>query len=238
MRRNMIVFGVVAMALSMGARNANAVRIVTANEGPGDPNNIITLTDSVFGLVCSANEDTAACNYPATISTPIVTYQVNSSFISPAFQGGGSAGINFRDELAITTTMPPCGVPTNGNLCSDELYLTVSAPSPASGLYTLTWCWDSDLEPNVVICPAVAGTTTNLLEPAFGFVDVTPFFTGSAGPLASGQWQILAQSDTPEPASLFLAGIGLVVGALCLRKRRVFRMNNFAGGTPVISLRQ
>ena len=71
-----------------------------------------------------------------------------------------------------------------------------------------------------------------------GFVDVTSFFTGSAGPLASGQWQILAQSDTPEPASLFLAGIGLVVGALCLRKRRVFRTNNFAGGTPVISLRQ
>jgi hypothetical protein len=66
-----------------------------------------------------------------------------------------------------------------------------------------------------------------ITEPTFGIIDLTQFFTGPNGPLVAGQWTIQAQSETPEPAALFLLGSGLMaVGALRLRKRRVFRPND------------
>jgi hypothetical protein len=168
--------------------------------------------------LCSANEDSTAC-----FATP---YTVGAAFISPAFQAnGGAAGVNLLDGPASPSiTCNPSGFldPT----CSDQLYVTVSAPSPASGLYTVTWCWDSDRELSgggtPLICPVPTGAIlTNRAEPLFGFTDLTQNFAGANLPLAAGQWQILAQSEGPEPTSLFLLGGGLVVGALCLRKRRV-----------------
>jgi hypothetical protein len=221
MRSSMIVVGIVALGLSMGARNANAARIVTANETGNAPesgllNDIASLSDSVVGLLCSANEDVTAC-----FATP---YTVGAALISPAFQAnGGAAGVNLLDGPASPgITCNPSGVLDPS--CSDQLYVTVSAP--VGGLYTVTWCWDSDRELSgggiPLICPIPAGAIlTNRAEPAFGFLDLTDNFAGANLPLAAGQWQILAQSEAPEPTPLFLLGGGLVVGALCLRKRRV-----------------
>src|SRR5215472_5623578 len=108
MRSTMIVLSIVALGLSMGAWNANAARIVTANETTGQvPSDFTFLTDSVVGLLCNANEDTTACFAPA--------YTVGASLISPAFQANsGFAGVNLNDAA---------GSDTPNNL-SDQLYLT------------------------------------------------------------------------------------------------------------------
>jgi hypothetical protein len=179
------------------------------------PDDFTFLTDSVVGLLCNANEDSTACFAPS--------YTVDSTFISPAFQAnGGFAGVDLLDSG---------GSDTPNNL-SDQLYLKVT-PLASAPVFTVQWCWDSDKEPNVNICqfpgdngwPGIPSgfTAVTMNEPGFGFTDLTQFFSGTAGPLAAGQWQILAQSEAPEPASLFLLGSGLVVFALCLRKSRLFQ---------------
>jgi hypothetical protein len=209
----------VALGLSMGARDLNAGRIVTADETTGRvPSDFSFLTDSIAGQLCNANEDVTGC-----FATP---YTVNNTFISPAAQAnGGVAAVNLLDG-------PGTDTPTN---LSDQLYLTVSAP--VAGLYTVTWCWDSDLEPNVNICPVPTGATpVTVTEPPDGctqpnaschFSDLTSFFTGPNGPLAAGQWQINAVSESPEPSSFFLLGGGLAAGMIFLRKRRMlFRPND------------
>jgi hypothetical protein len=170
------------------------------------------LTDSVVGLLCNADEDATACFAPA--------YIVPASLISTLFPNGGFAGVDLRDVANSDTP----------NNLSDQLYLNVTPVLVAPG-FNVQWCWDSDLEPNVNICqsPGLNGwpgiptgfNAVQLVEPSFGFLDVTAFFSGAAGPLAAGQWQIRAQSEAPEPTPLFLLGGGLVVGALFLRKRRV-----------------
>src|SRR5215471_11182197 len=183
MRSTMIVVSIVALGLSMGAWNANAARIVTANETTGQvPSDFSFLTDSVVGLLCNVNEDSTACFAPS--------YTVAASLISPAFQAnGGFAGVDLNDRS---------GSDTPNNL-SDQLYLRVTPLSVAPG-FSVQWCWDSDREPNVNICqnPDPTGasgwqgiptgfTAVQLTEPPFGFTDVTQFFTGTAGPLAAGQ---------------------------------------------------
>jgi hypothetical protein len=225
MRRSVIVMSIVAVGLSMGVRNANAARIVTADETTGQvPSDFSFLTDSIVGLLCNANEDLTAC-----FAKP---YTVDSSFISPAFPNGGFAGVDLFDVA---------GSDTPGNL-SDQLYLNVTPIlGTVGGLFNVQWCWDSDKEPNVNICqlPDPAGsagsgwpgapagfTAVPVNEPNFGFTNLTSSFTGTAGPLAAGQWTIQAQSEAPEPASLFLIGGGFVVGAICFRKRRGFQPND------------
>jgi hypothetical protein len=207
MRSSVMVMSVVALGLSIGVRDAKADRVVTANETTGQvPSDFSFLSDSVVGSLCNANEDQTACFAAA--------YTVTSSFINPAFQAnGGAAGVNLIDS-------PSSDNPTK---LSDQLYLTVSAP--LNGLYTLTWCWDSDLEPDVNICPVPAGITPlSVTEPLAGFTNFTSIFTGPNGPLAAGQWTIQAQSEAvPEPSLLFVIAGGLVVGALYLQKRRLLQ---------------
>ena len=215
------VIGVIVVAgLSMGARDANAQRVLTAIEGiAGDPNNMTSATDSGHGAVCTtANEDTTACFGTA--------YNVNSSLINPTFRAaGGVVGVNLCDVLGATCALS--GTDPN-NTISDQLYLQVGAA--VGGMNSLLWCWDSDLEPNVNICQqqvGAGGTTpfatlvaAQVLEPSFGFTDLTSFFAGPTGPLAAGQWVVRAESEVPEPASVLLFGSVVAVCALRLRKRK------------------
>ena len=69
-------------------------------------------------------------------------------------------------------------------------------------------------------------TADVVAEPLLGFIDITSHFTGPGGPLAAGQWSILAQSETPGPVSFFLLGSGLAVVALLPRMRHMFGRNN------------
>jgi len=193
-------------------------RVITADETMGLPGGDLTsATDSDFGSVCpTANEDHTAC-----FGDP---YNVSSDLVDPAFRAaGGVVGVNLCEVLTSTCALD--GADPN-NTISDQLYLSVGAQNGNTN--SLTWCWDSDLEPNINICQAqITVPPTSLflvLEPAFGFVDLTQFFTAPNGPLTAGDWQILARSEsapesTPEPgASLLLAAS--VVGLLGYGWRR------------------
>jgi len=59
-----------------------------------------------------------------------------------------------------------------------------------------------------------------VLEPVAGVVDLTANFTGAGGPLSADTWQVLAQSEAPEPDALLLLAAS-VVGLLgCGWRRR------------------
>ena len=226
MRNSVIVTSIVALGLSIGARNANADRIVTANE-TNDPGALTFATDS--GLVSAANPTGAVCATANEDNTACfgTAYNVSSALIGSAFMAnGGTFGVNLCDVLGTT-----CGLDgrNTANTISDQLWLQVGAQNAAAGTNSLLWCWDSDLEPNVNICQdqITVANPMQVLEPAFGFTDLTQLFTGTSGPLAAGQWTIRAESEVvPEPSSLFLVVSGLAIGALCLRKRRVFQPND------------
>ena len=140
--------------------------------------------------------------------------------ISAAFRAnGGTFGVNLCDVIGTT-----CGLDGRNanNTISDQLWLQVGAQNATAATNSLLWCWDSDLEPNVNICQdqITVANPVQVLEPAFGFTDLTQLFTGPTGPLAAGQWSVSAQSEIPEPASLFLLSSGLVViGALRLKRK-------------------
>jgi len=223
MRNSVIVTSIVALGLSIGARNANADRVVTADE-TNDPGAMTFATDS--GLVSPANPTGAVC---ATANEDITAcfgtaYNVSSALISSTFvANGGTFGVNLCDVLGTT-----CGLDGRNaaNTISDQLWLQVGPQN--AGTNSLLWCWDSDLEPNVNICQdrITVANPMQVLEPLGGFTNLTSIFTGPNGPLAAGQWTIQAQSEVPEPSSLFLVVSGLAIGALCLRKRRVFQPND------------
>jgi len=222
MRSSVIV--IVAAGLSMVALDANAQpRVITATETTGLPGGDTTsATDSGLpapGAVCAtANEDATACFGTA--------YNVPSSLINPAFQlTGRIVGVNLCDVLGTTCALDGGN---SANTISDQLYLQVGAQTrDATGalVNSVLWCWDSDLEPNVNICQdqiqVPIGNLSQVLEPAFGFTDLTAFFTGPNGPLAgNGVWSVRALSEVPEPASPFLLGSVLAVCAFRLWKRK------------------
>jgi hypothetical protein len=184
---------VVAVFVMLGMQQAHSqVRVITATETTGLPHDFTSLTDSVAGLLCTANEDVTAC-----FATP---YNVPSALVNPAFVvTGGFFGVNMFDP--------------DGNL-SDQLFLTVGPQT--NGMNLLTWCWDSDLEPNINICPS---GTVNITEPLFGRMDLTNFFAGPNGILAQGAWQVTALSESPEPSTFLLLGSGLLGLAGVMRRK-------------------
>jgi hypothetical protein len=191
--RVLVLIVVVAMFLTLGRQQVQSqVRVVTATETTGLNPDFSSLTDSVAGLLCNADEDTTAC-----FATP---YSVPSALVNPAFQAnGGTLGVDIFDP--------------DGNI-SDQLFLTVD---PAvNGTNLLTWCWDSDLEPNVVICPHGTGVFT---EPPSGTMDFTNFFAGPNGILAQGAWQVTALSESPEPSTFLMLGSGLLGLAGVIRRK-------------------
>lgn len=183
---------------------AQGVRIITATETTGLPHDFTTLTDSVIGQLCSVNEDATAC-----FAAP---YAVPSTMIAAPFVvNGGTFGVDMWDR----------GPETPGNL-SDQLYLAVGPA--AGGFNQLTWCWDSDLEPNVNICQNAitvpSGNLKTIDEPPYGTMNLTSLFDGAnGGPLATGQWEVTALSESPEPSTFLMLGSGLVGLAGMLRRK-------------------
>jgi hypothetical protein len=207
------VLGIIAAAAVLqiiGAQPGYSARILSATETTGLPGGDLTSAfDSGFGPVCStANEDLSAC-----FGTP---YSVSPSFLTAAAAANGAVvGVNLIDGL---------NTDTPGQL-SDQLYLRVGAAA-GGAQPTLTWCWDSDLEPNVNICQqqitVPAANLFTVTEPVGGgTIDLTSFFAGPNGPLAGGGvWQVTALSEVPEPASLALFGSALAGFGLLYRRRK------------------
>jgi hypothetical protein len=188
--RVQVMIVMVAVFLTLGLQQAQSQRIVTATETTGLNPDFTSLFDSAFGLVCGpSNEDATAC-----FGTP---YNVASALINPNIVvAGGADGVDIFDS--------------DGNL-SDQLFLTVGPQ--INGMNLLTWCWDSDMEPNINICPH--GTMT-LNEPPFGRMDLTGDFNGL---LAAGSWQITALSESPEPSTFLMMGSGLLGLAGVIRRK-------------------
>jgi hypothetical protein len=228
MRRVLGLIALAAVLQIIGAQPGYSARILNATETTGRLGGDITsATDSGLpppGNVCTpANENATACFGTA--------YDVPSALINPAFvANGGALGVNLCDSFANCDT-------TNGrdptNTISDQLYLQVGAQNVAAGTNSVLWCWDSDLEPNVNICQDQIALSSNqlstVLEPLApgeggegGTVDLTRFFTDpGVGPLAAGQWQVFATSETPEPASLSILAASLLgMGAYRRLRRR------------------
>jgi hypothetical protein len=104
---------------------------------------------------------------------------------------------------------------TNGrdptNTISDQLYLSVAAvlgPTGAPVAALLTWCWDSDLEPNVNVCQdEINPSLSNLalvLEPTEGPTNVT----ANLPLLNQSLWNVVAISETPEPSTWAMMVLG------------------------------
>jgi len=221
------VIVMVAVLQMMAARDGYSARILTADETTGRPGGDLTSAfDSVHGPACAtANEDTTACFGTA--------YPVDPSFLTPAAAANGAVvGVNLCDSLA------NCRLDGRdpNNTISDQLYLQVGAAVGAAQP-TLRWCWDSDLQGagaegapgGINICQdttlgGIAVPSANLftvLEPPAGFIDLTSFFAGPNGPLAGGGvWQIVAQSEVPEPASLAILAVSLLGMGVALRRSR------------------
>jgi len=208
------VIVMVAVLQMIGARDGYSARILEATETTGLPGGDLTsATDSGHGPVCTtANEDTAACFGTA--------YSVDPSFLTPAAAANGAiVGVNLCDTLG-----PNCLLDgrSPNNTISDQLYLQVGA-AVGGAQPTLTWCWDSDLEGSgpegspggINVCQdqitVSAANLFTVLEPPGGPIDLTSFFTGPNGPLAGGGvWQVVAQSEVPEPASLAILAVSLL----------------------------
>ena len=74
----------VAVFVTLGMQQAQGqVRLITATETTGLPHDFTTLTDSVVGQLCTANEDLTAC-----FATP---YNVPSALVNPAFVVNGGS---------------------------------------------------------------------------------------------------------------------------------------------------
>jgi hypothetical protein len=197
----------VAVFMTLGLREAQSQRIITATETTGLSPDLSTLTDSVFGVICGpTNEDATACNFPPNQ----INYSVPSTLINPNLvMNGGSFGVNMWNDPSHT-------------ILSDQLYLLVGPQ--VGGMNLLTWCWDSDREPNVNICQRVINPQTlkDIDEPAFGTMNLTGLFTGTDGPLAPGQWSVTALSESPEPSTwlLLATGLGGLRGYVQLRRKK------------------
>ena len=197
---------VLALVGSFSGAQAAPVRTVFGTELGGGfdkpPGDTTVLTDSVVGQLCSANENLTDC-----VGTP---YAVPSTLIGSAFQGGGTFGVNLCDDVSNCDAT-----------LSDQLYLSVGAPN-TDGFQLLSWCWDSDLDPNINICQnnVAVGNPIDIQE-VDGVMDLTSLFTGEGGPLAPGAWNVSVLSDAvvPEPITIALFGAGLA-GAAALSRRR------------------
>jgi hypothetical protein len=201
--RVQVMIVMVAVILTLGLQQAQSQRMITATETTGLSPDLTTLTDSGFGVICGpTDEDTTACNFPPNQ----VSYSVASALINPIYvANGGSFGVNMWDD------------PSHINL-SDQLYLLVGPQ--VNGMNLLTWCWDSDLEPNVNICNVVIQPQVlkDINEPPFGTMDLTSLFTAADGPLTT-QWTVTALSESPEPSTFLMMGSGLLGLAGVIRRK-------------------
>lgn len=200
--RLLMMVVMIAVVLTFGLGVAQSQRIITATETTGLNPDFTTLTDSVFGVICGpTNEDLTAC-----FGTP---YAVPSTLINPIYAAnGGSFGVNMWDDTAHT-------------ILSDQLYLLVGPQN--GGMNLLTWCWDSDLEPNINICQQAfqPQVLKDINEPPWGIMDLTNLFTGADGPLAPGQWTVTALSESPEPSTFLMMGSG-ILGLAGMLRRKLF----------------
>jgi hypothetical protein len=219
-----LVVGAAGALLVMGswsvAYAAPVGQTVTATEygnagagtdaAPGD----LTALYENGALLCQTNENTSACGGGTIVSDSFLSASTIASINSGT---PVSFGVNLCDDLTNCALFP------TSSTISDQLYVTVSNNDGNSAF--LNWCWDSDLEPNNVICnttganggPTLTSNFDNVLETT-GFMDLTSYFTSGTGPFA-GAWNVQALSDAPEPLTLSVFGAGLL-GAVAMRRRR------------------
>lgn len=201
----MKMFGAViaaAAALSLAGTGYASAQLVMHNvlaTETSDPGAMTSATDSVVGPICAtANEDITAC------FGPNFAYQVPLAYVT----GFGTEGVNLCDSFANCDT-------TNGrdptNTISDQLYLSVQRVLDDTGATVaalISWCWDSDLEPNVNICqdqinPSLSDLAL-VLEPPSGPTNVTADL-----PLLNQRlWSVNAISEVPESSTWAMLMLG------------------------------
>ena len=188
-----------------------------ADAPPGD---ITELFSSANGQLCSTNENQFSCNGSEIVNDSLLSASTIASINSGT---PVSFGVNLCDDVTNCALIPAGGTSTSS--ISDQLYVSISNFDGNNA--TLSWCWDSDLEPNVVVCnltgatgaPTLTANFVNVQEVTGGFDDLTSLFTSGNGPFAAGAWNIQALSDAPEPITLSVFGAGLL-GAVAMRRRR------------------
>jgi hypothetical protein len=234
MRRVLLIFAIVIMAMGSNARAGTVFQFTQTNLADQ-----VTATDNggVTTLSTAGNTDGSGVSIPVSITGPGIapgttafeTY-VNVTSTGPATESGGLITQAYSGTIEFTSIAGGGGI---NFLTADftNVGLAGTVTGPAGG--TAASLAAANPPNGLTLTSGVLGELLNPTSMAVGFSNVSPFLTiASDGSIDSFVAQnagtfgaTLGQGAVPEPSSIMLSfiGIGMATAVHFVRKRRTLR---------------